>query len=165
MKIRFSPYPLVFLLAALLFTLAACDSGGAGDGVALDGDYQFNRFAFDVSGFDATVNVLDTLDVATLRLFGGDNEFNLVYSFVGSDVRSRIEGSFSFNGEEVSFEINEGNPSRLLLPSTEGDDFELQVSQDGGRLTGSIERQEVDLSNYGIDQTVDGTLELRLTRQ
>lgn len=165
---------LAILLALVVLSVTACDSGGEGIPPSdLEGTYVFERFDFTVRGVDDFSVLQDTLEASErsprLEFFGGNARVNLVYRLEGSAASSVISGSFSTRRDRVTIDISEvprETRFQLLLPTV----LRLELEDDRDTLRASQPVEGVELSRYapgrygGLTQPVNGTLQLRLVR-
>ena len=165
---RSTIFLLPFLIVGLV-TLSACDSDSGDDSQLIDGEFTLQQLQFTVgSGANAlSINVLDTLSMATIDLRGGSEAFSLEYLIEGEAGRRVIDGDFEATEERVTFELDGSSEdlNRLLLPR----EFGLDISPDGNVLEGSISRSNVDIGRYNEDLygdfgSVNGTLEIRFSQ-
>lgn len=160
-----------------LLSLPACDSddGSDNDLSAVDGSYEAQQFLFDAnSTSDFNVNLLGELEQApTLDIFAADEEFFIRYELADDDQSrsSRLSGSVTRQGDELRFDVQNGDAGDLLFPTGEGTNFRMQIEDDGARIiAGSdgngIELDAVDLRDYGVGQSsIDGKLTVRFERE
>ena len=151
--LRNSIFLLPFLIAGLV-TLSACDSNSSDDSQEIDGEFTLEQLQFTVgSGATAlSINVLDTLSMATIDLLGGSETFTLEYLIEGETGRSAIPGSFTATEDRVTLNFNNSSDlNQLLLPSQ----LQLDITENGSVLEGEVERRSVDLRRYNEDKYRD----------
>lgn len=168
--------PLLPSLVALLFLLAACDSGDPIDEpepADVAGTYRFTELAFqpEAAGV-APANVRDTLDTSATSLqLTPEGDFLLQYQFKGTGPNRGpyfVIGSFGVSDRAVRLEASResaANLQRLLLSN----ELSLRRSEEApGVLFASIERtanlEAYDPAKYAGLRSVPGTLQVRLVR-